>query len=136
MALSEVTPYKKTREEGCNIVFLDESGFMLQLLLRQGRARRGETPIQRQWERHDRRSVIGAITAAPRRNRTGPHWTANTHNTCGEDVVPFCVASNGNCDVSWRPSSAVGKRIERKWCKSTFGVTARASGWNGWRLMP
>jgi CheY-like chemotaxis protein len=33
------------------------------------RAPKGETPIQRQWERHDRLSVISAITVAPRRRR-------------------------------------------------------------------
>jgi transposase len=68
---------------------MDESGFMLQPLVRRTWAPRGETPIQRQWERHDRLSVIGAITLAPRRNRLGLYWNMQGCNVCGQDVVCF-----------------------------------------------
>jgi transposase len=70
-------------------VFLDESGFMLQPLVRRTWAPEGKTPILRQWQRHDRLSVIGAVTLAPRRRRLGLYWSIHAHNICGEDVVDF-----------------------------------------------
>jgi transposase len=62
---------------------------MLQPTVRRTWAPKGETPIQRQWERHDRLSVISAITLAPRRRRLGLYWQIEDHNICGEDVVTF-----------------------------------------------
>lgn len=62
---------------------------MLQPLVRQTWAPKGKTPIQRQWERHDRLSVIGAITLAPRRRRMGLYWSIQGRNICAEDVVRF-----------------------------------------------
>jgi len=62
---------------------------MLQPLVRRTWAPRGKTPIQPEWERHDRLSVIGAITVAPRRNRMGLYWSMQCHNICAEDVVRF-----------------------------------------------
>ena len=51
------------------IAFLDESGFMLQPLVRRSWAPRGQTPIIRCWDRRDRLSVIGAIIVPPSRER-------------------------------------------------------------------
>jgi hypothetical protein len=68
---------------------MDESGFMLQPTVRRTWAPKGDTPIQRQWQRHDRLSVIGAITLAPRRNRLGLYWNVQGWNVCGEDGVEF-----------------------------------------------
>ena len=51
------------------MVFLDESGFMLQPLVQRTWAPRGHTPIIRCWDRRDRLSVIAAITIPPRRER-------------------------------------------------------------------
>ena len=62
---------------------------MLQPTVRRTWAPKGETPIQRQWERHDRLSVISAITLAPRRRRLGLYWRIQDRNICGEDVVGF-----------------------------------------------
>jgi transposase len=62
---------------------------MLQPTVRRTWSPRGETPILRQWERHDRLSVIGAITLAPRRRRVGLYWQIEDHNIRGEDVVTF-----------------------------------------------
>jgi transposase len=80
---------KNAREEGRSIVFIDESGFMLQPLVRRSWAPKGETPIQRQWERHDRLSAMAAITLAPRRNRLGLYWGMQCDNICAQDVVRF-----------------------------------------------
>lgn len=44
-----------------DIVWIDESGFMLQPVVRRTWAPSGKTPIHYSWDRHDRISVIGAI---------------------------------------------------------------------------
>lgn len=62
---------KKARRLNATLVFLDESGFMLQPLVRRSWAPRGQTPILRCWDRRDRLSVIGAITVPPSRERHG-----------------------------------------------------------------
>jgi transposase len=60
---------KKARRLNATIAFLDESGFMLQPLVRRSWAPRGQTPVIRCWDRRDRLSVIGAITVPPSRER-------------------------------------------------------------------
>lgn len=62
---------------------------MLQPLVRRTWAPQGDTPVLRQWERHDRLSVIGAVSLAPRRRRIGLYWTVLDHNVRAEDVVNF-----------------------------------------------
>jgi transposase len=54
---------------GSPIVFLDESGFMLQPVRRRTWSPSGQTPIQRAWDRHDRLSAIGFIGVSPTRRR-------------------------------------------------------------------
>jgi transposase len=44
---------------------------MLQPHRRRSWAPKGQTPIQRSWDRHDRLSVISAITLSPKRKRLG-----------------------------------------------------------------
>jgi transposase len=72
-------------------VFLDESGFMLTPTVRRTLAPRGETPILRSWDRHDRISAISAITVSPRRRRVGLYFQLlpDDTNVHGEDVVAF-----------------------------------------------
>lgn len=60
---------KKARRLNATVAFLDESGFMLQPLVRRSWAPRGQTPVIRCWDRRDRLSVIGAITVPPARER-------------------------------------------------------------------
>lgn len=60
---------RKARRLNATIAFLDESGFMLQPLVRRSWAPRGQTPVIRCWDRRDRLSVIGAITVPPSRER-------------------------------------------------------------------
>ena len=62
---------KKGHRQQATIVFLDETGFMLQPLNRRTWAPRGETPVQYAWDRRDRLSVIGALTLSPVRQRIG-----------------------------------------------------------------
>ena len=70
-------------------MFLDESGFMLQPVVRRTWAPRGQTPIQHSWDRHDRLSVLTALTLAPRRRRLGLYWHGQRQNIRGEDVMAF-----------------------------------------------
>lgn len=71
------------------MVFLDESGFMLQPVVRRTWAPRGQTPILRQWDRRDRISTISAITLAPRRRRYGLYWAQYPHNIRSGEVLRF-----------------------------------------------
>jgi transposase len=70
-------------------VFLDESGFMLQPLRRRTWAPCGVTPIQNAWDRHDRWSVIGALSLAPWALRIGVYFRLVDHNIVTHDVVEF-----------------------------------------------
>jgi transposase len=70
-------------------VFLDESGFMLQPLRRRTWAPRGQTPIHYAWDRHDRWSVIGALSLAPWALRIGAYFQLYDHNIVAPDVIAF-----------------------------------------------
>ena len=69
---------------------------MLQPVVRRTWAPRGETPILRQWSRHDRLSVISAITLAPHQCRIGLYWSIQRENICAEDVVAFLRSLSRN----------------------------------------
>lgn len=56
------------------IVFLDESGFMLQPVRRRTWALSGQTPLQNAWDRHDRLSVIGLIGVSPIHHRLSMYF--------------------------------------------------------------
>lgn len=82
---------RRARRRRAHLVFLDESGFMLTPTVRRTLAPRGETPILRSWDRHDRISAISAVTVSPGRRRLGLYFRllpddANAH---GEDTVDF-----------------------------------------------
>ena len=50
---------------------IDESGFMLQPTVRRTWAPEGKTPVSRAWDRHDRWSVLSALTVSPARRHLG-----------------------------------------------------------------
>ncbi len=52
---------KRGRRRQATIVFLDETGFVLQPLNRRTWAPAGSRPQQYAWDRHDRLSVIGSL---------------------------------------------------------------------------
>ncbi len=83
------THQKKARRDGASIVFLDETGFRLQPVNRRTWAPRGQTPIQRAWDRYDRLSVIGAVTLSPRHRRIGTPFQIYDDNIHTEEVVEF-----------------------------------------------
>jgi transposase len=53
------------------LAFVDETGFMLNPLVKRTFAPRGKTPVNRVTDPHGRISVIGAITVDPKRQRVG-----------------------------------------------------------------
>jgi transposase len=62
---------------------------MLQPVVRRTWAPRGRTPIQDSWDRHERLSVISAITVSPRRRRLGLYFDIYDHNIVTEDFEGF-----------------------------------------------
>jgi len=64
---------------------------LLTPLVRRTFAPRGETPIQKCWDRHDRISAISAITLSPQRHSLGLYFLllANNKNVRAEDIVEF-----------------------------------------------
>jgi transposase len=71
---------------------VDESGFMLQPVVRRTWAPRGRTPLLRQWDRRDRLSAISALTVAPRRRRFGLYWALHRANIRTAEVLRFLRA--------------------------------------------
>jgi transposase len=70
-------------------VFIDESGFMLQPLVRRTWAERGKTPILDQWDRRDRVSVLTALALSPQRRRVRMFFRLLDHNARAEDFILF-----------------------------------------------
>ena len=62
---------------------------MLQPLRRRTWAPCGVTPIQYSWDRHDRFSVLGALSLAPWALRIGVYFRLYDHNIHAVDVVDF-----------------------------------------------
>lgn len=70
-------------------MLIDETGLMLQPLIRRTWAPRGQTPIMYCWERHDRVSVISGLTLASRRRRIGLYFTMHEDNVRTEELKTF-----------------------------------------------
>ena len=68
---------------------IDESGFMLQPVVRRTWAPKGETPIQYSWDRHDRLSTIAAITLSPQRRRLRLYFQLHDRNITSQEVMHF-----------------------------------------------
>ena len=91
---------KKAQDNGWSIVLIDESGFMLQPVVRRTWAPKGETPIQYSWDRHDRLSVIAGITVSPVRCRLGLYFQIHSDplilpiRQAGTVNVPFILRSS------------------------------------------
>ena len=70
-------------------MFIDESGFMLQPLVRATWAPKGKTPVLKSWARHDRLTVFSALTLSPLRRRMGLYFMVQRSNAKTDDVVAF-----------------------------------------------
>lgn len=68
---------------------------MLQPVVRRTLAPRGQTPILECWDRHDRLSVISALTLAPQRQRLGLYFDIHSHNIRADDVYRFIQTIRG-----------------------------------------
>jgi len=71
---------------------VDESGFLLQPVVRRTWAPRGQTPQLREWARHDRLSMVSALRVSPQRHRLGLCWEAHRANIRTEQMVAFLRA--------------------------------------------
>lgn len=74
------------------MVFLDESGFLLQPLRRDTWAPIGQVPVRHAWARHDRLSAICALTVAPWAKRFGLYYDFLDGNFHATDVLRFVQA--------------------------------------------
>ena len=90
VAREGMAPYQKgARRGGRSIVFIDESGPMLQPVVRRTWSPRGETPIIKSWDRRDRLSAVSALTIPPLRRRLGLHFDVLDHNVRWPDAYRF-----------------------------------------------
>lgn len=71
------------------MVFIDESGYLLQPLRRRVWAERGHTPVQHAWDRHDRLTAVAALCRAPWASRIGLYYELLDHNVHSADIVRF-----------------------------------------------
>ncbi|MGH7931006.1 MAG: IS630 family transposase [Candidatus Binatia bacterium] len=78
------------------MVFLDESGFLLQPLRRRVWAPSGHTPLQRAWDRRDRITTIAAVTRAPWALRLGLYYELLDHNARTADFNRFVREVHGH----------------------------------------
>lgn len=136
------------------MVFLDESGFLLQPLRRRVWAPRGQTPVQYAWQRHDRITSLAALTRAPWAERFGLYYDLLRHNARSDDIVRFlrqvhahlrrplllvCDRLRAHCsavrrlqeggsrwlDVEWLPTYAPDlDPVENLWSQSKYGDLA------------
>jgi transposase len=73
-----------------HIALLDESGFLLQPLVRRTLAPRGQRVAMRCSAKHDRVSAISCVTLSPQARHVGLYFGLwRNHNVHGEEVVEF-----------------------------------------------
>ena len=71
------------------MLFIDETGLMLQPLVRRTWAPRGERPVMYCWDRRDRLSVIAGLTLSARRRRLGLYFATHRANVTTAEVEAF-----------------------------------------------
>jgi transposase len=101
-------------------VFTDETGLMLQPLVRRTWHPRGWRPVMYCWDRHDRLSAIASLTLAPRRRRIGLYFQMHQKNITAEQAEAFLRAVQRRLR---RPVILVLDRwaVHRKAAKALFG---------------
>ena len=82
---------KKAKRLNAHIVMPDESGFMMEPLVRRTLAPRGETPILKCGDYHQKVSGISAITISPKRKKIDLCFKLlpDNKNVKGPDIVNF-----------------------------------------------
>lgn len=155
MAEAGLAPHqKKARRRGASIVFIDETGFRLQPVNRRTWAPRGETPVQRAWDRYDRLSVIGAVALSPTRRQISTPFQIHDQNIRTQAVLDFvkqlrryfrrpliicwdrwsvhrsaarrlATTRLANIDIEWLPAYALELNpVEPRWGHTKFGTLA------------
>jgi transposase len=71
------------------VLWIDESGFMLQPVVRRTWAPKGQTPIHYSWGRHDRLSVLSGLAVNLPEQLWQLFFEMKIHNLCAEDIVEF-----------------------------------------------
>jgi transposase len=71
------------------VLFLDETGLMLQPLVRRTWAPRGQRPVMYCWDRHDRLSVIAGLTLSSARHHVGLYFAMHGQNIKTDEVEAF-----------------------------------------------
>jgi hypothetical protein len=71
------------------VLFLDETGLMLQPLVRRTWAPRGQRPVMYCWDRRDRLSVIAGLTLSAVRRRVGLYFAVHRRNVTTPEVLAF-----------------------------------------------
>jgi transposase len=81
----------EAQHRGANLVFLDESGFMLTPSVRRTWGPRGKTPILDALDRRDRISAISSISVSPHNRRLNLHFDLLPDNTTvhADDIVAY-----------------------------------------------
>lgn len=69
----------------------DETGLLLQPLVRRSWGPRGQPPVLYSWDRRYRLSVISALSVSPRRRRLTLFFRMYPRNICHEDFQDFAV---------------------------------------------
>jgi transposase len=115
---------REATQKEAYLVFIDESGFMLEPIIRRTFAPPGKTPIIKVADPHGRISVAGAITISPLQQRLGflYHLLPDNANFHGASIVQFldeiCHRISRPIIVLWdgfsiHTSEPVNKYLER-----------------------
>jgi len=82
---------RAAQARGAHLVFLDESGFMLNPCVRRTWAPRGQTPVLDAWDRRDRISAISCITVSPKARRLNLYFDLlpDNDNVRAADIVEY-----------------------------------------------
>ncbi len=113
---------------GAYLVFVDETGFMLEPILRRTWSPRGKTPVHRVSDPHGRISVIGAIALSPRRDSVTFMYDllADNANYRGNTVAAFLRAVHrrlaGPMTVIWDQIPIHSSRAIDDFTAATPGV--------------
>jgi len=80
---------KNAKRLGAYLVFLDETGFLLIPPVRKTWAPRGQTPVVRHHQKHERISVIGGLSVSPKSQRIGLFYQLHEKNIQQAEVCDF-----------------------------------------------
>ncbi len=111
-----------------HLAFVDETGFMLNPVVRRTFAPRGQTPVSRVIDPHARISVIGAITVDPKRQRVGLVYNmlGDNANFRGPGIAYF--VRHLHKEVGGGPLTILWDRIPIHSCEEVERCLKGASG--------